>query len=63
MNKEILMVIDTVSNEKNVSKAVIVDAIQHALASSVKKKSLSSRTSSISLPTRPVTPIIANFII
>ena len=38
MNKEILMVIDTVSNEKNVSKAVIVDAIQHALASSVKKK-------------------------
>ena len=38
MNKEILMVIETVSNEKNVSKDVIVDAIEHALASSVKKK-------------------------
>tara|TARA_Y100000748_G_scaffold4717_1_gene4261 strand:+ start:638 stop:2143 length:1506 start_codon:yes stop_codon:yes gene_type:complete len=38
MNKEILMVIETVSNEKNVSKEVIVDAIEHALASSVKKK-------------------------
>ena len=38
MNKEILMVIETVSNEKNVSKEVIVDAIEQALASSVKKK-------------------------
>ncbi|MBT3548624.1 MAG: transcription termination/antitermination protein NusA [Gammaproteobacteria bacterium] len=38
MNKEILMVIETVSNEKNVSKEVIIDAIEHALASSVKKK-------------------------
>ena len=38
MNKEILMVIETVSNEKNVSKEVILDAIEHALASSVKKK-------------------------
>ena len=38
MNNEIFMVIDTVSNEKNVSREVIVDAIQHALASSVKKK-------------------------
>ena len=38
MNKEILMVIETVSNEKNVSKDVIVDAIEHAIASSVKKK-------------------------
>ena len=38
MNKEILMVVETVSNEKNVSKEVIVDAIEHALASSVRKK-------------------------
>ena len=38
MNKEILLIIDTVSNEKNVSKEVIIDAIEHALASSVKKK-------------------------
>ena len=37
MNKEILLVIETVSNEKNVSKAVIVDAIEHALAGAVKK--------------------------
>ena len=38
MNKEILMVVETVSNEKNVSKEVIIDAIEHALASSVRKK-------------------------
>ena len=38
MNKEILLVIETVSNEKNVSKDVIVDAVEHALAGAVKKK-------------------------
>ena len=38
MNKEILLVIEAVSNEKNVSKAVIVDAIEAALASAVVKK-------------------------
>ena len=38
MNKEILLVIETVSNEKNVSKEVIVDAVEHALAGAVKKK-------------------------
>ena len=38
MNKEILLVIETVSNEKNVSKEVIVDAIEAALASAVVKK-------------------------
>ena len=38
MNKEILLVIETVSNEKNVSKEVIVDAIESALASATKKK-------------------------
>ena len=32
MNKEILLVIETVSNEKNVSKDVIIDAIEAALA-------------------------------
>ena len=38
MNKEILLVIETVSNEKNVSKDVIVDAIESALSSATKKK-------------------------
>ena len=38
MNKEILMVVETVSNEKNVSREVIVDAIEHAIAGAVKKK-------------------------
>ena len=38
MNKEILLVIETVSNEKNVSKDVIIDAIEAALASAVVKK-------------------------
>ena len=38
MSKEILLVIETVSNEKNVSKDVIIDAIEAALASAVVKK-------------------------
>ena len=38
MDKEILLVIETVSNEKNVSKDVIIDAIEAALASAVVKK-------------------------
>jgi N utilization substance protein A len=38
MNKEILLIIDTVSNEKNVDREVIIDAMENALASAVKKK-------------------------
>ena len=38
MNKDILLVIETVANEKTVSKDIIVDAIEHALAGAVKKK-------------------------
>jgi len=38
MNKEILMVVDTVSNEKGVAKEVIFEAIEAALASVAKKK-------------------------
>ena len=38
MNKEILLIIDTVSNEKNVDREIIIDAMEHALASAVKKK-------------------------
>lgn len=37
MNKEILLVVDTVSNEKGVSKEVIFEAIEQALATATKK--------------------------
>ena len=37
MSKEILMVADAVSNEKGVSRAVIFEAIESALASATKK--------------------------
>ncbi len=38
MNKEILMVVDAVSNEKGVDKEVIFDALEAALASATRKK-------------------------
>ena len=38
MNKEILMVVDVVSNEKGVAKSIIFEAIEAALASATKKK-------------------------
>ncbi len=38
MNKEILLIIDTVSNEKNVDREIIIHAMETALASAVKKK-------------------------
>jgi len=38
MNKEILLVVDTVSNEKGVDKEVIFEAIEAALASVARKK-------------------------
>src|SRR5690606_18154580 len=38
MNKEILMVADAVSNEKGVSKEVIFQAIETALATATKKR-------------------------
>lgn len=38
MSKEILMVVDVVSNEKGVEKEIIFDAIECALASAAKKK-------------------------
>ncbi len=38
MNKEILMVVDAVSNEKGVDKEIIFEAIEAALASAAKKK-------------------------
>ena len=38
MSKEMLMVVDAVSNEKGVSKEVIFGAIEAALASATKKR-------------------------
>jgi len=38
MNKEVLMVVDAVSNEKGVSKDIIFEAIEAALASATKKR-------------------------
>jgi N utilization substance protein A len=38
MSKEILLVVDSVSNEKGVPKEVIFDALEHALASATKKR-------------------------
>ncbi len=38
MNKDILLVIETVSNEKNVSKDIVIEAIEEALKIAVKKK-------------------------
>src|SRR5579872_3596504 len=38
MNKEILMVVDAVSNEKGVDKEVIFGALEAALASATRKK-------------------------
>ena len=38
MNKEILMVVDAVSNEKGIERGIIFEAIEAALASATKKK-------------------------
>jgi len=38
MNKEILMVVDAVSNEKGVDKEIIFEAIEAALASATRKR-------------------------
>ena len=38
MNKEILMVVDAVSNEKGVDKSIIFEAIEIALATATKKR-------------------------
>ena len=38
MNKEILMVVDAVSNEKGVDKEIIFEALESALASATRKR-------------------------
>jgi len=39
MNKEMLLVVDALANEKNVSRAVVFDALESALATAAKKTS------------------------
>ena len=39
MSKEILYVVDAVSNEKGIEKEIIFEAIESALASATRKKS------------------------
>jgi transcription termination/antitermination protein NusA len=39
MNKEMLLVVDALANEKNVSRAVVFDALENALATAAKKTS------------------------
>ena len=38
MNKEILLIIDSVSNEKNVDREIIIDAMEHASSICCKEK-------------------------
>ena len=40
MNKEILMVAEAVSNEKGVDQEIIFDALESALASATRKRSV-----------------------
>ena len=49
MNKEILMVVDVVSNEKGVSKDIIFEAIELALASATKKRNREDIESRVSI--------------
>lgn len=49
MNKEILMVVDVVSNEKGVAKNIIFEAIEAALASATKKRSREDIESRVSI--------------
>ncbi len=49
MNKEILMVVDVVSNEKGVAKGIIFEAIEAALASATKKRNREDIESRVSI--------------
>jgi N utilization substance protein A len=49
MNKEILMVVDVVSNEKGVAKSIIFEAIEAALASATKKRNREDIESRVSI--------------
>ena len=49
MNKEILMVVDVVSNEKGVAKSIIFEAIEAALSSATKKRNREDIESRVSI--------------
>ena len=49
MSKEILLVVDAVSNEKGVSKSVIFGALEAALASATAKRQNDSMTARVSI--------------
>ena len=49
MNKEILMVVDVVCNEKGVAKDIIFEAIELALASATKKRNREDIESRVSI--------------
>lgn len=49
MNKEILLVVDAVSNEKGVDKNIIFEAIEAALASATKKRALAEIDARVSI--------------
>ena len=49
MSKEILLVVDAVSNEKGVDKDVIFDALEAALASAARKLSEEERDVRVSI--------------
>ena len=55
MNKEILMVVDAVSNEKGVDKEIIFDALEAALASATRKKHGEEWTCASPSTARPAT--------
>ena len=52
MNKDILLVIETVSNEKNVKKDIVIEAIEEALKIAVKKKHRLENKSSYDIDVR-----------
>ena len=54
MSKEILLVVDAVSNEKGVSKDVIFGALEAALASAARKLSDEERDVRVAIDRRPV---------
>jgi len=63
MNKEILLVVDAVSNEKGVDKNVIFEALEAALASATRKKqaATSMRVSPSTARPASTTPSVAGW--
>ena len=56
MNKEILMVVDAVSNEKGVDKEVIFEALEAALAAATRKKYGEEWDARVAIDRSPVSP-------